>query len=56
MSSPWVRIVLVPQTTMPTLRGYSPSCSARYFSISRSAACVPTFQAVSVGIVWMSML
>ena len=56
MSSPWVRIVLVPQTTMPTHRGYSPSFSSRYFSISRSPACTPTFQAVSVGIVWMSTL
>ena len=31
MSSPWVRMVLVPQTTMPTLWGYSPSCSAAVF-------------------------
>ena len=52
MSSPWVRIGCVPQTTMPTLRvrGRPRRDTSRSAALAQSR---PTCQAVGVGIVWI---
>ena len=53
MSSPWVRIALVPHTVKPTERGYAP-VSARCRASSESARATPTSQALRLGMAFGS--
>ena len=53
MSSPWVRIALVPHTVSPTVAGHSP-VSSRWRASSESARARPTSQALRDGIAFGS--